>query len=45
MNDLSKKKRKNADDIHDYFRTNKRLKSSVQYEDQPAGTVLNKPVL
>ncbi|GJX58186.1 retrovirus-related pol polyprotein from transposon TNT 1-94 [Tanacetum coccineum] len=25
--------------------TNKRLKSSIQYEDHPAGTVLNEPVL
>ncbi|GJZ46062.1 hypothetical protein Tco_0593658 [Tanacetum coccineum] len=45
LNDLAKKKRKNADDIHDYFRANKRLKSSVQYEDHPAGTVLNELVL
>ncbi|GJS76764.1 retrovirus-related pol polyprotein from transposon TNT 1-94 [Tanacetum coccineum] len=45
LNDLAKKKRKNADDIHDYFRANKRLKSSVQYKDHPARTVLNEPVL
>ncbi|GKB35934.1 hypothetical protein Tco_0880876 [Tanacetum coccineum] len=45
LNDLAKMKRKNADDIHDYFRANKRLKSSVQYEDHPAGTVLNEPAL
>ncbi|GJV08109.1 hypothetical protein Tco_1345765 [Tanacetum coccineum] len=31
--------------IHDYFRANRRLKSSVQYEDHPAGMVLNEPVL
>nr|GEW64745.1 RNA-directed DNA polymerase, eukaryota, reverse transcriptase zinc-binding domain protein [Tanacetum cinerariifolium] len=37
MNDIAK--------IHDYFRANKRLNSSVQYEDHPAGTVLNEPVL
>ncbi|GKC90507.1 hypothetical protein Tco_1151156, partial [Tanacetum coccineum] len=36
LNDLAKKKRKNANDIHDYFRANKRL---------PAGTVLNDPFL
>nr|GEV49096.1 hypothetical protein [Tanacetum cinerariifolium] len=41
LNDLAKKKKKNADDIHDYLRANKRLKSSVQYEDHPARTVLN----
>ncbi|GJW41085.1 hypothetical protein Tco_0066930 [Tanacetum coccineum] len=45
LNDLAKKKRKNAEDIHDYFRANKRLKSSVQYEDHPVGTMLNEPVL
>ncbi|GKD80022.1 hypothetical protein Tco_1342643, partial [Tanacetum coccineum] len=45
LNDLTNKKRKHADDIHDFFRANKRLKSSVQYEDHPAGIVLNEPVL
>ncbi|GJU23498.1 hypothetical protein Tco_1156840 [Tanacetum coccineum] len=45
LNDLANKKRKHADDIHDFFRANKRLKSSVQYKDHPAGTVLNEPVL
>ncbi|GKC93212.1 hypothetical protein Tco_1158654 [Tanacetum coccineum] len=45
LNDLAKKKRKNADDIYDYFRANKRLKSSVQYKDHLAGTVLNDPIL
>ncbi|GKC95639.1 hypothetical protein Tco_1161081, partial [Tanacetum coccineum] len=45
LNDLANKKRKHADDIHDYFKANKRLKSSIQYEDHLPGTVLNKPVL
>nr|GEV27207.1 putative reverse transcriptase domain-containing protein [Tanacetum cinerariifolium] len=45
LNDLANKKRNHADDIHDFFRANKRLKSSVQYKDHPAGTVLNEPVL
>ncbi|GJV98494.1 hypothetical protein Tco_1553746 [Tanacetum coccineum] len=45
LNDVANKKRKHADDIHDFFRANKRLKSSVQYEDHPAGTVLDEPVL
>nr|GEU70445.1 hypothetical protein [Tanacetum cinerariifolium] len=45
LNDLANKKRKHADDIHDYFKANKRLKSSVQYEDHPAETVLNEAVL
>ncbi|GJV38375.1 hypothetical protein Tco_1410852 [Tanacetum coccineum] len=45
LNDLANKKRKHADDIHDYFKANKRLKSSIQYEDHLAGTVLNEPVL
>ncbi|GJZ47854.1 hypothetical protein Tco_0601686 [Tanacetum coccineum] len=45
LNDLANKKRKHADDIHDYFKANKRLKSSIQYEDHLAGTMLNKPIL
>nr|GEZ05200.1 hypothetical protein [Tanacetum cinerariifolium] len=45
LNDLGKKKRKHANDIHDFFRANKRLKSSVQYKDHPASTVLNEPIL
>ncbi|GJR36311.1 hypothetical protein Tco_1211995, partial [Tanacetum coccineum] len=45
LNDLDNKKRKHVGDIHDFFRANKRLKSSVQYKDHPAGTVLNEPVL
>ncbi|GKE20435.1 hypothetical protein Tco_1431947 [Tanacetum coccineum] len=45
LNDLANKKRKHADDIHDYFKANKSLKPSVQYEDHLVGTVLNEPVL
>ncbi|GJY51720.1 hypothetical protein Tco_0442567 [Tanacetum coccineum] len=45
LNDLANKKRKHADDIHDYFKANKRLKSSVKYEDHLVGIVLNEPVL
>ncbi|GJV50005.1 hypothetical protein Tco_1440217 [Tanacetum coccineum] len=45
LNNLANKKKKHADDIHDYFKANKRLKSSVQYEDHLPGTVLNEPVL
>ncbi|GJY48063.1 hypothetical protein Tco_0438019 [Tanacetum coccineum] len=45
LNNLANNKRNHADDIHDFFRANKRLKSSVQYEDHPAGIVLNEPVL
>ncbi|GJS13165.1 putative ribonuclease H-like domain-containing protein [Tanacetum coccineum] len=45
LNDLERKKRKHADDIHDYFRSTKRYKSPIQYEDHPAGTVLNEPCL
>ncbi|GJS29432.1 hypothetical protein Tco_0490052 [Tanacetum coccineum] len=33
LNDLTNKKRKHVDDIHDYFKATKRLKSSVQYGD------------
>ncbi|GKA57845.1 hypothetical protein Tco_0757033 [Tanacetum coccineum] len=43
--DLANKKRKHVDDIHHYFKANKRLKSSVQYEDYLAGTMLNEHVL
>ncbi|GKC66199.1 hypothetical protein Tco_1098797 [Tanacetum coccineum] len=45
LNDLARKKRKHDDDIHDYFRSTKRYKSLVWYEDHPAGTVLNEPCL
>ncbi|GJW26670.1 ribonuclease H-like domain-containing protein [Tanacetum coccineum] len=45
LNDLARKKRKHANDIHDYFRSTKKFKSLVQYEDHPAGTVLNEPCL
>ncbi|GKC66208.1 hypothetical protein Tco_1098806 [Tanacetum coccineum] len=45
LNDLANKKRKHVDDIHDYFKANKKLKSSVQYEDHLPGTMLNEPVL
>nr|GFB32534.1 hypothetical protein [Tanacetum cinerariifolium] len=44
LNDLARKKRKHADDIHDLFRSTKKLKSSVQYGDHPE-TVLNEPIL
>nr|GEW36363.1 hypothetical protein [Tanacetum cinerariifolium] len=40
LNDQENKKRKHADEIHDFFRANKRLKSSVQYEDHPAALAL-----
>nr|GEX32108.1 hypothetical protein [Tanacetum cinerariifolium] len=43
--DLTNKKRKHADDIHDYFKANKSLKSSVLYKDYFPGIVLNDPVL
>ncbi|GJV81822.1 hypothetical protein Tco_1517692 [Tanacetum coccineum] len=45
LNDLANKKIKHADDIYDYFKANKRLKSLVQYEDHLPSTVLNKHVL
>ncbi|GJT48721.1 hypothetical protein Tco_0974878 [Tanacetum coccineum] len=45
LNDLENKKRKHDDDIHDYFKANKRLKSSVQYEDHLPSIVLNEHVL
>ncbi|GJS18229.1 hypothetical protein Tco_0412701 [Tanacetum coccineum] len=45
LNDVANKKRKHVDDIHDFFRANKRLKTLVQYKDHPAGIVLDEPVL
>ncbi|GJR88874.1 hypothetical protein Tco_0212885 [Tanacetum coccineum] len=45
LNDLARKKRKHADDIHDYFRSTKRYKSLVQYKDHPTRTMLNEPCL
>ncbi|GJR27031.1 hypothetical protein Tco_1103263 [Tanacetum coccineum] len=45
LNDLENNKRKHANEIHDFVRANKRLKSSIQYEDHPAGTMLNEPGL
>ncbi|GKA52863.1 hypothetical protein Tco_1222831 [Tanacetum coccineum] len=44
LNDLVNKKRKHADDIHDHFKANKRLKSLVQYKDHFPGIVLNELV-
>nr|GEX35840.1 putative reverse transcriptase domain-containing protein [Tanacetum cinerariifolium] len=44
-NDLARKNRKHADDIHDYFGSTKKYKSSVQYKDNLTGTVLNEPTL
>nr|GEW30593.1 reverse transcriptase domain-containing protein [Tanacetum cinerariifolium] len=45
LNDLAKKKRKHDDDIHEYFKAIKRLKSLVKYRDHLLGTMLNEPVL
>ncbi|GJY63695.1 hypothetical protein Tco_0465155 [Tanacetum coccineum] len=45
LNDLVNKKRKHVGDIHDYFKANKRIKSSVRYKDHLPCTVLNEPVL
>nr|GEU31566.1 hypothetical protein [Tanacetum cinerariifolium] len=45
LNDLANKKRKHVDDIRDYFKANKLLESSVQYEDHLPGIVLNEHVL
>ncbi|GKC89064.1 hypothetical protein Tco_1149713 [Tanacetum coccineum] len=41
LNDLTNKKRKHADDIHDYFKANKRLKQDfVTIEDDFSNTML-----
>nr|GEU53270.1 ribonuclease H-like domain-containing protein [Tanacetum cinerariifolium] len=45
LDDFANKKRKHANDIHDYFKATKRLKSSVEYGDHLPSTVLNEPLL
>ncbi|GJX54972.1 hypothetical protein Tco_0284869 [Tanacetum coccineum] len=45
LNLLSKKKRKNVDDLLDYFMSTKRYKKSVKFGDLQAGTLLNEPCL
>ncbi|GKE35774.1 hypothetical protein Tco_1455096 [Tanacetum coccineum] len=42
---LAKKKRKHVDDLHDYFKSTKRYKKSVQYGNFQAGIILNEPTL
>ncbi|GJU94883.1 retrovirus-related pol polyprotein from transposon TNT 1-94 [Tanacetum coccineum] len=37
LNDLANKKRKRANDFHDYFKSTKKFKPLVQYEDHPTG--------
>ncbi|GKC50354.1 hypothetical protein Tco_1073099 [Tanacetum coccineum] len=45
LNLLAKKKRKNAEDLHDYFNSTKRYKKLVQFGNFQARTVLNEPSL
>nr|GEV47022.1 hypothetical protein [Tanacetum cinerariifolium] len=45
LNDLANKKRKHANDIHDYFKETKKLKSLVEYGDYLPRTVLKEHVL
>ncbi|GJS63878.1 hypothetical protein Tco_0678442 [Tanacetum coccineum] len=45
LDDLARKNKKHANDIHDLFRSTKKFKSSVQCGEHPAGTVLNEPIL
>ncbi|GJY10571.1 hypothetical protein Tco_0378756 [Tanacetum coccineum] len=45
LNLLAKRTRKNVDDLYDYFKSIKRYKKFVQYDDHPDGTVLNEPAL
>ncbi|GKB83425.1 hypothetical protein Tco_0950320 [Tanacetum coccineum] len=45
LNLLAKRTRKNVDDLYDYFKSIKRYKKFVQYDDHPDGTVLNEPTL
>nr|GEX43950.1 hypothetical protein [Tanacetum cinerariifolium] len=44
LNDLANKKRKHVDDIHDYFKATKRVKSSVEYGDHLPSIMLNEAV-
>ncbi|GKC28509.1 ankyrin repeat family protein [Tanacetum coccineum] len=45
LKELARKKRKHVDGLLDSFRSTKKYKSSVQYEDHPSRTVLNEPSL
>ncbi|GKB55768.1 hypothetical protein Tco_0911954 [Tanacetum coccineum] len=45
LNILTKKKRKNPDDLHEYFKSTKMYKKLVQFGNFQAGTVLNEPTL
>ncbi|GKC39165.1 hypothetical protein Tco_1051549 [Tanacetum coccineum] len=45
LNLLAKKKRKIVDGLHDYFKSTKRYKMSVQFAKHQAGTVLNESSL
>nr|GEV68361.1 hypothetical protein [Tanacetum cinerariifolium] len=40
---LARKNRKHVDDVHDYFMSTEKFKSSVKYKDHLARTVLNEP--
>ncbi|GJV76606.1 hypothetical protein Tco_1508190 [Tanacetum coccineum] len=45
LNLLAKRKMKNIDDLHYYFKSTKRYKKHVQYDDHLAWTMLNEPAL
>ncbi|GJZ09674.1 hypothetical protein Tco_0543957 [Tanacetum coccineum] len=45
LNLLAKKRRKNIDDLCDYFKSTKMYKRYVQFADHQAGTVMNEPSL
>ncbi|GJW37089.1 hypothetical protein Tco_0060009 [Tanacetum coccineum] len=45
LNLLVEKKRKNVDDLHDYFKPTKRYKRLVHLGDHQAATILNEPSL
>nr|GEU55639.1 hypothetical protein [Tanacetum cinerariifolium] len=45
LNLLAKRKRKNVDDLHDYFKSTKWYNTSVHYGKHSARTVLNEPTL
>ncbi|GJU60006.1 hypothetical protein Tco_1237772 [Tanacetum coccineum] len=45
LNLLAKRKRKNLDELQDYFKSTKRYKQYVQFSAHPARTMLKKPAL
>ncbi|PWA82785.1 hypothetical protein CTI12_AA172790 [Artemisia annua] len=45
LNRIARKRKRVDDDMEEYFRSTKRFKDQVAYEDHPPGTVLNEPMV